>query len=278
MINHGVLTSYGQLRPLVGGRSNYVWQVQGVKNCVLKLYNLGSRNPLFANDPDREIASLKSLSGTAMAPQLLDVGIFEGQRWILYAHVPGSTWRQNTCHVAQLLGRLHNQPILETLPTGPNGSRQLEDATWRILQLCSETSRSQILAARPTILVPPIGRTSFIHGDPVPGNIVEHDGTLTLIDWQCPVLGDPCEDLAVFTSPAMQLLYRNGPLDPHEETKFFQAYPDRQVIARYHLLKPWYRWRMAAYCLWKTQQGQDEYLAAMHLELDALGKVNQGSI
>ncbi|WP_406647018.1 aminoglycoside phosphotransferase family protein [Aliisedimentitalea scapharcae] len=258
------------LQPLVGGRSNYVWRVLGKTSCVLKLYGLGSRNPLFSNDPDREVSSLKALAGTGMAPRLLDEGAFEGRRWILYTHVTGDTWRRGAEHVAQLLGRLHDQPYFGTSPKGPNGSQQIGTAAFYILDRCFGAVRQQIQDARPLVSVPKTNFITFIHGDPVPGNIVEHDGTLTLIDWQCPVLGDPAEDLAIFASPAMQLLYRGTPLSDQEEEAFFQAYPDRQVVERFQLLKPWFHWRMAAYCLWKTEQGQQEYLDAMYLELEAL--------
>lgn len=255
---------------LAGGRSNRVWHVEGEISAVLKLYHPASGNPMFANDPDREVSSLQCLAGTGMAPRLIAAGEFESARWILYTHVTGSTWRQQPDHVARLLGRLHDQPFPEKLPKGVNGSVQIETGTHHILTDCSGPEADRVARMRPLTTVPPTTRCGLIHGDPVPGNIVEHDGTLTLIDWQCPVFGDPAEDLAVFASPAMQYLYRGVPLSSDEEASFLSAYPDHRVTSRYKALKPWFHWRMAAYCLWKSQRGQQEYAHAQGLELAAL--------
>ena len=52
-------------KPLAGGRSNHVWRAG---DNVVKLYRRDAHNPLFANDPDRERAMLRALSGTGMAP------------------------------------------------------------------------------------------------------------------------------------------------------------------------------------------------------------------
>ena len=97
---------------------------------------------------------------------------------------------------------------------------------------------------------------------------------LTLIDWQCPRLGDPAEDLALFLSPAMQLLYRGAPLGLAEQDAFLAAYPDPQVTARLRALLPWFHWRMAAYCLWKAERGGAEDREAMALEIAALQSIS----
>ena len=52
---------------------------------------------------------------------------------------------------------------------------------------------------------------------------------MRLIDWQCPALGDPAEDIACFLSPAMQVIYGAGPLDAARERQLrvresFQRY------------------------------------------------------
>ena len=262
----------GRPVPLLGGRSNHVWLLHGAENMVLKLYNTKSCNPLFANDPDREVASLNSLAGTGMVPRLIDAGSYGEHRWLLYAHVTGSTWHSEPAHVARLLGRLHDQPVPAHFPRGTDGSRSITLQAERILARCRlETKSGRAVAdLRPTGHVEPSGTELFVHGDPVPGNLIEHDGTLTLIDWQCPVRGDPAEDLAVFSSPAMQILYRGRVLTPVEEAEFLDAYPDPGTVQRFHRLRPWYHWRMAAYCLWKVQNGFAEYQEALHLERQAL--------
>ena len=68
----------------------------------------------------------------------------------------------------------------------------------------------------------------------------------------------------MFLSPAMQSLYRGNVLTRDEEAQFAAAYPDHRVVARYYALKPWFHWRMAAYCCWRGD------LDAMRLEMAAL--------
>ncbi|WP_084299532.1 aminoglycoside phosphotransferase family protein [Leisingera caerulea] len=257
---------------MTGGRSNHVWRAGGL---VIKLYAADGNNPLFANDPAREIAVLTVLSGTGMVPSLVQTGVFEGRRWLAYAHVNGSPWQQDTGHVAQLLGRLHDLAPPPGLPEGVNGSAALEVQTFEILKSCHD--RDQLAALRPLGQVPPLPQPVLIHGDPVPGNLLAHDGTLTLIDWQCPQIGDPAEDLALFLSPAMQLMYRGAPLSKPEEDAFLAAYPDPRIAGRVLALKPWFHWRMAAYCLWRAERGSARDREAFELERAALQSIRPSS-
>lgn len=255
--------------PLQGGRSNRVWRAG---NLVVKLYRTNGRNPLFCNDPKREIAALQALAGTGMVPALVASGTFEGASWLVYSHITGAPWNKGSGHVAQLLGRLHDQPEFPGLPQGVSGSVELERQTRRILQECgsSDPAFDLIQFLRPIGQIPSLAGSFLIHGDPVPGNLLAHDGTLTLIDWQCPQMGDPSEDLALFLSPAMQHLYRGAQLGRAEEEAFLSAYPDPRIIGRYLALKPWYHWRMAAYCLWRSAGGEERDRIALDLEIAAL--------
>ena len=241
-------------------------------NLVVKLYDQSGNNPLFSNDPCCETAVLKALSGTGIVPDLVHRGRFEGQDWLAYTHIEGEPWQDGAEQVARLLGRVHDQPLCPGVPKGANGSAMLEAQTEAILARCA--GGIQLEGLRPSTGVPPAPRTTLIHGDPVPGNIVVDGGTLTLIDWQCPQDGDPAEDLALFLSPAMQFLYRGAVLKPAEEEAFLAAYPDGQVVARVRALKPWYHWRMAAYCLWKSEQGSLQDRAAMELEIAAIQSIS----
>lgn len=256
-------------RILTGGRSNYVWRMGAL---VVKLYDQSSANPLFSNDPACEVAALRALSGTGMVPHLVRSGCFEGHHWLAYSHLKGAPWQHGAAPVARLLGRLHDQPAFEGLPKGANGSVMIEAQAQAILADCRAAGALRSL--RPSHHVPPVEHLTLIHGDPVPGNLVAHDGTLTLIDWQCPRLGDPAEDLALFLSPAMQLLYRGAPLGLAEQDAFLAAYPDPQVTARLRALLPWFHWRMAAYCLWKAERGGAEDREAMALEIAALQSIS----
>nr|WP_269751634.1 aminoglycoside phosphotransferase family protein [Pseudophaeobacter flagellatus] len=254
--------------PFQGGRSNRVWRCG---DQVVKLYLPQQANPLFANDAKREVAALTALAGTGMVPRLQRRGSFEGQDWLIYDHITGVPWQRDAAHVAQLLGRLHDQPGFCALPQGRNGSAELEAQTLAILAQCGDvTVAAQLIGQRPFGQVPPLRQLGVIHGDPVPGNLLTHDGTLTLIDWQCPQQGDPSEDLALFLSPAMQFIYRGAALSEAEEDSFLSAYPDPAIVGRYLSLKPWFHWRMAAYCLWRSHSGEPCDRHALQLELTAL--------
>lgn len=255
-------------RRLAGGRSNHVWRAGAL---VIKLYAADGANPLFANDPEREAAVLTALSGTGMVPPLVQIGVFEGRNWLSYAHVNGSPWEEDAGHVAQLLGRLHDLAPPSGLPAGANGSAALERQTSGILARCTE--QKGLPELRPLGRIPPLPQPVLIHGDPVPGNLLAHDGTLTLIDWQCPQVGDPAEDLALFLSPAMQLMYRGAPLSKAEEDAFLTGYPDRRITGRALALMPWFHWRMAAYCLWRAERGGEKDWQAFELERAALQSI-----
>ncbi len=60
---------------------------------------------------------------------------------------------------------------------------------------------------------------SFLHTDIGPGNIIvaKDDGRLVVIDWQCPAVGDPVQDVIAFLSPAFQILWAGVPLTTDEE-------------------------------------------------------------
>ena len=266
----GQLGGSAQPLALKGGRSNHVWRLPGDPGRVLKLFGASTANPMFTNEALREIASLSSLAGTGLVPRLVETGQFEDRDWVIYDHVAGQNWSRDAGHVAQLLGRLHDQPVPLGLSAGPDGSADWEGRGRKILELCAAETARDLLDLKPRGQVEPLGRAFFVHGDPVPGNLIEHDGTLTLIDWQCPVAGDPAEDLAIFTSPAMQLLYRGAPLSSAELSDFLSSYPDPAMVARFEQLRPWVHWCMAAYCLWRVERGQEEYRRAMDLELQAL--------
>ncbi|WP_424831691.1 phosphotransferase [Ruegeria sp.] len=256
---------------LYGGRTNQVWKVQdGRSDAVLKLYRSGLRNPLFRNDAELEAACLNALQSTGFVPNLRATGSFGRDRWVFYDHAPGKPWQRGVEPVAHLLRELHDQPVTLTLPEGCNGSDDLARHGAQILAGCRSEQRSALANLQPQHAVSPLPRRYLVHGDPVPGNILVSDTGLTLIDWQCPVFGDPCEDLAMFLSPAMQQLYRAAPLSSDEEAKFLSAYGNPTITARYRALRPWYAWRMAAYCLWRAENGATDYQTGFELEIKAL--------
>ncbi|MEI6801465.1 MAG: phosphotransferase, partial [Pseudomonadota bacterium] len=83
------------------------------------------------------------------------------------------------------------------------------------------------------------------------------------IDWQCPGLGDPAEDLATFLSPAMQWLYTGRTLGPDQRSRFLHAYPDQATVARFQALEPLFTWRIAAHCRYRAAKGDADYAQAL---------------
>lgn len=250
---------------LQGGRVNAVWRAGDM---VIKHYHPSGDSPLFPNDPAAEAAALSLLAPFGLAPKLLG----KGQGWIAYHYCPGTAWKTNTARVADTLTRLHQTPFQTAgFRHAPNGSAALLAQAKSIAALCKQASGKPALPPPPPDPNIPPGPTCLIHGDLVPGNLIVHHGTLTPIDWQCPAIGDPVDDIATFLSPAMQFLYRGAPLT-HDEIGTFRAGCPINTIQRYDQLAALYHWRMAAHCLWKVTP---DYAQAMQLELAALQRLTQ---
>jgi aminoglycoside phosphotransferase (APT) family kinase protein len=193
-----------------------------------------------------------------------------GQGWLVYHYCPGAAWQQGPENPGNTLERLHKVPApQQVFRKTPNGSAQLLHHAKTIAALCS--------APLPPVPNDPNiapGPACLIHGDAVPGNFILHQGRTTLIDWQCPAIGDPTEDIATFLSPAMQWLYRGAPLTPQEIETFRAAFPAEKLI-RHDRLAEIYHWRMAAHCLWKSERNEPDYAQALELELAALERLAQ---
>lgn len=256
---------------LLGGRSNQSWRVDAQEQpIVVKLFAAGSDNPLFPNDPASEVSSLRHLEGTYLAPVWLDDFSTEAGYCVVYRHVPGETWQEGAAEIAALLHRVHGLIGPDHLRRVPDGSAELVRQTEAILFKCAPSDAEMLRKLQPARVIPASGRQCLLHGDPVPGNIVGTPGNWRLIDWQCPALGDPCEDIALFLSPAMQLAYRGAPLSVGESQSFLAAYPDLEAIERYHSLAGFYHWRMAAYCLWLDSRGNCSAREGAEAEIAAM--------
>ncbi len=266
-----MISTVAKFSQMYGGRTNQVWKVLGGDgDKVLKLYQSGFPNPLFRNEAPLEAACLRALSHTGFVPRLAATGRYGADRWVMYEHAPGAPWQSGVETVAALLHKLHGLRLSLSAPMGCNGSVDLARHTEQILAGCSRQGRQALAPLRPVAQVAPTPDTCLIHGDPVAGNILVAGSGITLIDWQCPAIGDPCEDIAMFLSPAMQRLYRGAPLDPGDEARFLQAYANPAIAQRYRALRPWFAWRMAAYCLWRVETGAPDYAQAYELERAAI--------
>ena len=253
--------------PLSGGRTNPIWRVDGHDApLVCKLFLPDAATPLFGNDPAAEWAALRALAGQGIAPEPVASSRTALGDSLLYRHVSGQPWDRDPSAVARLLRHLHDSPPPRTLP------QALPDATGLIEQGRAMLAQIGVPDALPSAPTPKaaLQGAAFLHGDPIPGNLLQEGTSLTLIDWQCPAIGDPCLDLALFLSPAMQRVNGKVPLSAAKVAAFLAAYDNPQVTRRYHALAPLFHWRMAAYCLWKAHHGDAAYGAATPLELTAL--------
>jgi len=256
---------------LFGGRTNAAWQVSGLKaSAVLKLYRRGGQNPLFPNDPAAEAKMLKHLDGTEIAPRLIANFTTDEMECNLYETLPGRAWTEGVERVAELIQRLHKISVPTGLRVAANGSEELLNHALKILQA------ADLRAAPPQkllqISVAKTASIELLHGDIVPGNLIAEGNDLRLIDWQCPAIGDSTEDLAIFLSPAMQLLYRGGILSDEETQSFLSSFSVEQQ-ERYRALAPLYHFRMAAYCHWQIARGQLDYAEALTVEEQALASL-----
>ncbi|MCP5089238.1 MAG: aminoglycoside phosphotransferase family protein [Rhodobacteraceae bacterium] len=268
--NAGLTPAGAKWARMAGGRSNAVWKVGG--NLVCKLF-LERENPLFSNSAADEFHCLQVLRGRNIAPEPVSrYKSFAGDI-VIYCHVEGELWQRGTAPVARMLGKLHRQPVPDRLNRGEQGWGEIASRGAGILSCLPSESAAKLRAIMPEEKPVQPGPVAFVHGDVVPANIIKTGDGLRLIDWQSPAVGDPVTDLFCFLSPAMHVAYGEGPLAPAAVTEFLEVYPDKDVINRYHALKPILHWRMAAYCEWRVGQGDVTYRSAKEAELAALKQV-----
>lgn len=267
----GLLDETSHWSSLEGGRTNQVWRIAHVEgDIVVKLFCNDRRNPLFPNEPTDEVAVLQHLGNDQIAPRVLDYFTTEVGMCLIYHHLDGRPWRSDSACVAALLHRVHLVSPPKGLRKACDGSDALKLQTDAILRECKPARATALRRLEPKNQISPSRFAALLHADPVPANIIDHAGDLKLIDWQCPAIGDPCEDIAVFLSPAMQQTYRGAPLTAEERRTFLDNYPDRETVGRYRRLEPWYLWRMAAYCLWQEARGDTQATAAYLAETERL--------
>lgn len=258
--------SCGRWSMLHGGRTNRSWRVE-TKDAILvvKLFARCATNPLFPNDPKLEALALGALKSQGFAPDLLATFQTALGPCIIYQHVPGTLWSSGTYEIGGLMRRLHQCQPPQGLPTNETTPQVL---TKNALALSEKAA--EFLPLLPLIPALPPVKATFLHGDIVAGNLICSPTGMALIDWQCPALGDPCHDIAVFLSPAMMQLYRGAPLSKEEIDDFFSGYGSPTICNRYHSLARWFHFRMAAYCFWKAELGDNDYREAAQLEVAAL--------
>lgn len=243
---------------LAGGYRNQVWKVRDGRGFVIEkdyAEDPGRPNPMYPNLPDHEAAAMRHLAGTGCAPALVSyrpAGDGHGAQ-VVYRYVSGAQWRSGVADVAALLHRVHSS-------APPKGMRRLRVSAVEALahadEMVADTTtrslRTAMESARPTPSRDGgVRRPSLVHTDCGPGNIVRTRHGLVLIDWQCPGLGDPVEDVACFLSPAMMHLYASPAHRPTARAEFLSSYADAATVERYLRDGAAWHYRIAAYCAWR---------------------------
>jgi thiamine kinase len=244
-----------RLTPMMGGFSNGVYRLQG-NGCNWVIRHFGATdNILYPILPADEAQALQTLRGLKIAPE--PIAFFPEIPLIVYEFVVGDIWQEDASEVGRLLRRLHDVPV------SPNdGFRHLPVTTDAILQqadhfldqVTPNTFTKQLRTLRPSPKSHlPARELSLIHTDPWITNIVQSGNQLRLIDWQCPGLGDPVEDVWVFLRSGFEMLIGRPRFGPHVELEFWRGYGETTV---HHLsfLAPYYAYRLAAHCCLRQQQ------------------------
>ncbi|AHM57043.1 aminoglycoside phosphotransferase [Peptoclostridium acidaminophilum DSM 3953] len=86
------------------------------------------------------------------------------------------------------------------------------------------------------------------------GNFIINDKRQYLIDWEKPVISDPCQDITQFLAPTTTLWKTSHILSEHEKEKFFKSYTsgleckDKDIRERVQLYTPYLYLRALSWC------------------------------
>jgi thiamine kinase len=264
----GVLSNQTEWHVQIGGKTNKVWHIKGEKNLICKLYSETKTNPLFNNNPEAEYRCLLWLEGSNIAPKPYKYLETPFGKVLLYDFIEGQTWSRDVDAVSELLTRIrkHNYPkglrILSNFPS------DIKQTGLKIIKKLKNYNKNELIKICPDVSISNIDPV-FLHTDVVPGNLILGDKGLRLIDWQCPAIGDPIVDIMMFLSPGMHEIYGSGKLSMIDHQTFLMNLTPK-LRSRYNIIGPLYHWRLAAYCLWKAEQGFIEYEKAALSEIDLL--------
>ena len=258
LAKQGLADSQAELRKLKGGYLNTVWYVETPdRRLVAKEFVKPMTGTLFPNLPEDEAEALRRLAALDVAPEL--VGFWPDTSLLIYEFVEGNMWDGDMQGVAQML--------LRKEAADPTGFRSVPLTPQDILAegdaLFARCKSPPDAVCPPHVDLPLPEKLSLIHTD-IGVNLVGAGKTLRLIDWQCPAVGDICEDIYSFLSPAFQILAERNPLTVNEVNDFWLALMRPDLEARYALLRSAYAWRFAGYCAWRLEMLRDIKICARY--------------
>jgi thiamine kinase len=263
---------------LAGGFHNDVYLARTRSGAVVvKHYIAASPNPLFPQLPDHEHRALCRLSGTGLAPEAVSFQEADasGRAVLVYRYIAGSMWTDDVAAVGSMLTRLHQLGIVDGFRELPASPADVQSQARRIVQGIEVPVRLAAHLEHGESDTRPV--VTLVHTDCGPGNIIVSENGPCLIDWQCPGIGDPVEDLANFASPAIQILYERAPLTASAVDELLDAYAEPDVVARFRRDRWAFHTRLAAYCVFRAVELADRdadtaalYGRALAAELDLL--------
>jgi aminoglycoside phosphotransferase (APT) family kinase protein len=284
------------LELLAGGYRNRVhrWRRPApAVDAVVKVFVDSPENPLFPTLADHECAALELLRGTGAAPEPI-AHLFgpAGEEVLVYEMVSGEPWSSDPGLAGRLLRRVHDvdpdATSFEFRTLAIRADQLVEQA-----RVIADRVTSPAIAASVARMIrraehaagsePWVEGGCLVHTDPGPGNMIVGPAGAAMIDWQCPGRGDPVEDLAAFTSPAIQILYGRPPLSAVDVGALLDAHAGsgggpaaaRSAAERTAALAPCYAARLAAYCGYRADALRDDapavserYSVALAAELE----------
>lgn len=258
LAKQGLADNGSAFRKLKGGYLNSVWRVDTPDGClVAKEFAKPMTGTLFPNLPEYEAEALRRLAGLDVAPDL--VGYWPDASLLVYEFVEGDMWDGDMQGAAHLL--------LRKEAADPTGFRTVPLTTAEIIAegvaLFARCTSPPDVIPPPQAKVPPPQKLSLIHTD-IGVNLVGEGSGLRLIDWQCPAIGDICEDIYSFLSPAFQILGERAPLTDAQARDFWDTLARPDLEERYALLRPAYAWRFAGYCAWRAEVLEDTEVCARY--------------
>ena len=258
LAKQGLANDRTEIRTLKGGYLNSVWRVDTPDGClVAKEFAKPMTGTLFPNLPEDEAEALRRLEGLDVAPEL--VGFWPDASLLVYEFVEGDMWDGDMASAAHLL--------LRKEAADPTGFRTVPLTKAEIIAeggaLFARCTSPPDVIPPPKAKVPPPQKLSLIHTD-IGVNLVGEKSGLRLIDWQCPAIGDICEDIYSFLSPAFQILGERAPLTDAQAGDFWDTLARPDLEERYALLRPAYAWRFAGYCAWRSEVLEDAEICARY--------------
>jgi len=259
LVQSGLLpnTNNYELTALIGGFWNDVYRLRGDgRDWVIKYFRAANPDGLYPILPEAEALALEVLQGLEIAPE--PVAFLPDGPMLVYKFFAGDVWQADGAAVGRLLRRQHEVPIppdgrFRHLPI--TAEAILEQGDQILAQADRDAMTGQLRSLRPwPTSLPPLERLSLVHTDTWAGNFVQNGRHLRLIDWQCPGLGDPSEDVWTFLYSGYEMLLGRPRFDEQVEAEFWAGYGHPAVRQRLPLLAPFYAYRIAAHCCLRHQQ------------------------